>query len=211
MNEAELTNLIKEALESSISFDEYNDLVNRLVEDEKTSGPSQDVDLVYFTKLNAHRAKRLNKTIKVDDGVGKTISSLNEKYTWLVFTESWCGDAAQILPLLNKLAEINSKINLRVILRDENDKLMDQFLTNGGRSIPKLLILDKKERVLDTWGPRPIDAQVLYDSWRNNPEKPPYKEFQIEMQKWYLKDKGVSTFSELEAINCKLEGVYSVT
>lgn len=205
MNEVELTQLIKEALETSISFDVYNDLVNGLVEEEKTSGPSQHEDLVYFTKLNAHRTKRLIKTIQVGDEVSRTISKLNEEYTWLVLTESWCGDAAQILPLLNKLAEINSNIDLRLILRDENDQLMNQFLTNGGRSIPKLLILDKEQQILDTWGPRPVEAQALYDSWKNNPDGPPYREFQADMQKWYLKDKGVSTFREVSQIMSELK------
>jgi thiol-disulfide isomerase/thioredoxin len=205
MNGVELTQIIKDSLEKSISFDDYNHLVDQLVEEEKTSGPSQHEDLVYFTKLNAQRTKRLNKTIKADEASRAVVSSINEKYTWLVLTESWCGDAAQILPLLNKLAEINPNIDLRLALRDENDELMNKFLTNGGKSIPKLLILDKGREVLNTWGPRPVEAQALYDSWKNNPDKPAYREFQVDMQKWYLRDKGVSTFKEIAQIISDLE------
>ncbi|MFT7031898.1 MAG: thiol-disulfide isomerase/thioredoxin [Cyclobacteriaceae bacterium] len=205
MNGVELTQIIKNSLEKSISFDDYNHLVDQLVVEEKSSGPSQHEDLVYFTKLNAQRAKRLNKTIKVDKASTTRISGIKRKYTWLVLTESWCGDAAQILPLLNKLLEINPNIDLRLVFRDENDELMNEFLTNGGKSIPKLLILDKGREVLNTWGPRPVEAQALYDSWKNNPEKTPYREFQVDMQKWYLKDKGVSTFTEVSQIMSELE------
>lgn len=210
MNGVELTQIIKDSLEKSISFDDYTNLVDQLVEEEKTSGPSQHEDLVYFTKLNAQRTKRLNKTIKVDEAIRAVVSSINEKYTWLVLTESWCGDAAQILPLLNKLVEINPNIDLRLVLRDENDELMNEFLTNGGKSIPKLLILDKGREVLNTWGPRPLEAQALYDSWKKNPDKPPYREFQVDMQKWYLRDKGVSTFTEIAQIVSDLELQVSV-
>lgn len=210
MNGEELTQLIKDSIDKSISFGEYNGLVNRLVEEEKTSGPSQHEDLVYFTKLNAQRTKRLIKTIKVDEASKAVVSKINEKYTWLVLTESWCGDAAQILPLLNKMAEIDTNIDLRILLRDENDELMSEFLTNGGKSIPKLIILDKSKQVLNTWGPRPIEAQALYDSWKNNPDKPPYKEFQVDMQKWYLKDKGLSSFKEVTQIMSELEVMVTV-
>lgn len=134
-----------------------------------------------------------------------TISSLQNKHTWLVLTESWCGDAAQILPLLNKLAELNSNIDLRLILRDESIALMDNFLTNGGRSIPKLIMLNEQQEVIGSWGPRPVEAQTFYNQWRNDPNQSPYKEFQVEMQKWYLKDKGISTFREIREILAGLD------
>ena len=56
------------------------------------------------------------------------------------------------------MAEVNSNINLQLVLRDENLELMDLFLTNGGRSIPKLIALDKDLNILFTWGPRPQTA-----------------------------------------------------
>ncbi len=200
-----IDNIISTALERSISYPEYTQLVNQLVDNEGTTGPKQVDDLIYYTKLNAQRSHRLNKTIGLDDKTRSTVKLLNERYTWLVITESWCGDAAQILPLLNKMAEENPRIVLRTVLRDENLELMDEFLTNGGRSIPKLLILNESNQVVGTWGPRPAAAQALYDSWKNDPEKAPYKEFQVEMQKWYLKDKGRSTFQEVSAILTDLD------
>ncbi len=200
MEAVNLKSVIKESLTQGISYSEYSDLIQQMVDEEKTTGPKQHEDLVYYTKLNAQRARRLNKTTKLPENVASLIAQFDQPMTWLVLTESWCGDAAQILPLLQKMVEVNSNINLRLVLRDENDTLMSQFLTNGGRSIPKLIMLNDELDVLGTWGPRPVEAQELYDSWRNDPNKPPYKEFQVEMQKWYLKDKGQSTFNEISKV-----------
>lgn len=200
MEAVDLKSLISESLTQAISYSEYAELIQQLVAEEKTTGPKQNEDLVYYTKLNAQRARRLNKTTKLPENVASLVSTFDQPMTWLVLTESWCGDAAQILPLLQKMVESNSNIDLRLVLRDENDALMSQFLTRGGRSIPKLIILNEELDVLGSWGPRPVEAQTLYDSWRNDPNKPPYKEFQVEMQKWYLKDAGQSTFEEVSKV-----------
>lgn len=202
--EYSLADTIKNSLKQIFSFQEYEDLIHQKVDEGQTTGPNQEEDLIYYTKLNAQRGKRLSKTIKVDAQTETQINSLKGKYTWVVITESWCGDAAQALPLIHKLAELNPSIDLKIVLRDENIELMDNFLTNGGRSIPKLIILDEDNEVLASWGPRPKKAQELYDAWRNDPNKQPYKEFQVELQKWYLKDKGQSIFHEIGKI---LEGL----
>lgn len=200
MELANLKSVIKNSLEASISYEDYTALVEQLVIDEKTTGPKQHEDLVYYTKLNAQRSRRLNKTTQLPENIVEQVRQINQPMTWLVLTESWCGDAAQSLPLLHKLSEANPNITFRLVQRDENDELMDNFLTNGGRSIPKLIMLNEELDVLGTWGPRPVEAQTLYDSWRNDPNKPPYKVFQVEMQKWYLKDRGQNTFTEVSEV-----------
>lgn len=205
MDTANLRSIIDDSLNEAISYEAYTALVDQLVAEEKTTGPKQHEDLVYYTKLNAQRSRRLNKTATVSEPIATVVKSLEGSYTWLVLTESWCGDAAQILPLFQKLAEINPNISLKLVLRDENDALMSQFLTNGGRSIPKLIMLNEQKEVVGTWGPRPKALQEIYDAWRNDPNKPPYKEFQVDMQKWYLKDAGNSTFREIGEILSSLE------
>jgi thioredoxin-like negative regulator of GroEL len=90
------------------------------------------------------------------------LDQLSEPLHWLVLSEGWCGDAAQNLPALEKIAEhSHGKIHLRVLLRDENTELMDQWLTNGGRSIPKLIQLNAAVEVTGSWGPRPAEAQAM--------------------------------------------------
>jgi hypothetical protein len=142
--------------------------------------------------LNDRRMKRLDKTIKISDEIAQEIQKLDEPQTWLVITEGWCGDAAQNLPVLDKMAALNENINLKLVLRDENLELMDLFLTNGGRSIPKLIALDKDNNVIDSWGPRPAVATKMVADYKakNGALDPQFKQ---DLQVWYNKDKGKST------------------
>ncbi|MEO9869888.1 thioredoxin family protein [Ekhidna sp.] len=183
----DLKKIVSEALNNSFSAEEYQVMLANYAVEGKTSGEQKE-DLIYYTKLNAQRSKRIGKTaVLIPDLVDK-IKSL-PKQTWLLITETWCGDAANSVPLLAKLAELNPKIELRIVLRDENLELMDQFLTKGGRSIPKLIALDEELNVLFDWGPRPKEAQELYWSWREREDREPYKEFQVVLQKWYNDNK----------------------
>lgn len=122
--------------------------------------------------------------------------------TWLLITETWCGDAANSVPVIAKLAELNPAIDLRIVLRDENLELMDQFLTKGGRSIPKLIGLDSGLNVLFDWGPRPEELQKIYWDWRESENKIPYSEFHLVIQKWYNENKARGIQKELyESLN----------
>ena len=136
--------------------------------------------------------KRLDKTTKISDETAQEIQKLATPQTWLVLTEGWCGDAAQNLPVIYKMAELNKNINLKLVLRDENLALMDLFLTNGGRSIPKLIALDADNNVIDTWGPRPKVATKMVADYKEKHGSldPQFKEY---LQVWYNKDKGLST------------------
>lgn len=189
--------IIASSLSNSLSYEEYNDLLQSYAKEGKTTGPKQNEDLIYYTKLNVQRSRRITKTSTLNENIVDALRNVNEKQTWLLITESWCGDAANSVPIIAKLSESNSNIDLRLVLRDENPDLMDEFLTRGGRSIPKLIVLDENSQVLFTWGPRPEEAQELYDAWRNSEEKAPYKEFQVELQKWYNQDGGRSLQNEL--------------
>jgi len=142
--------------------------------------------------------KRLNKTIELNELDLSRIKKFNRKQTWLVLTESWCGDAAQTIPIMNKIAEqTDGNVSLRIILRDENPEIMNEFLTEGNRSIPKLIAIDNETGlVLDTWGPRPSMAtQMVKDFKAKHGELTP--EFKSDLQIWYNKDKGRNTIEDL--------------
>lgn len=149
--------------------------------------------------LNDRRMKRLDKTIKITDETAQEIQKLKEAQTWLVLTEGWCGDAAQNLPVLHKMAELNENINLKLVLRDENLELMDLFLTNGGRSIPKLIALDKDNNVIETWGPRPAVATKMVADYKAE-HGILDAQFKQDLQVWYNKDKGKSTQTDFVKI-----------
>ena len=186
------------SLEKSFSYEEYMDLMEDLVLTEGTTGEVTK-DRVDFTALNFKRSQRLNKKIQLSELQASVFTGLQNKQKWLVITESWCGDAAQTLPVLNKLAETSENIELRVILRDEHPELMDNFLTNGTRSIPKLVVLDPEHEVLTTWGPRTAAATKLVTDYKEKFGKID-AEFKAQLQVWYNKDKGLSIINELSEI-----------
>lgn len=186
------------SLENSFSYQEYMELMEDLVLAKSTTGEINR-DRIDFTALNFNRSRRLNKKLQLSASQSSVFRELGMKQTWLVFTESWCGDAAQTLPVLNKIAEVSENIDLRVILRDEHPELMDNFLTNGTRSIPKLIILDPDHEVLTTWGPRTAGATKLVTDYKTKFGKID-AEFKTQLQMWYNKDKGVSIIAELAEI-----------
>lgn len=192
-----LKDIISESLKKSMTYAEYRTLVTTLVEEKSTTGTDQSDALVEYTYLNDRRMKRWDKTAKVSDAMNIKIANFDKKITWLVISESWCGDAAHIMPIINKVAELNGNIDYKVVLRDENEALMDQFLTNGGKSIPKLIMLDSETKtVIDTFGPRPTVATNMVQAYKaeHGMLTPEFKE---DLQRWYNKDKGQSTIEDL--------------
>ncbi|WP_435416443.1 thioredoxin family protein [Polaribacter aestuariivivens] len=186
-----MKNIIEKSLENSISYLEYRLLVSNLLLENKATGPEQSEALTNYSFLNDKRMKRLDKTIKIVEETIQEFQKITEPQTWLVITEGWCGDAAQNLPVISKIADINSKINLKIVLRDENLELMDLFLTNGGRSIPKLIALDTENNILFTWGPRPtVATNMVIDYKTKNGSLD--AQFKQDLQVWYNKDKGKS-------------------
>ncbi len=199
----EIKKIIKESLDNSMSYKEYRLLMADLVKTQATTGLDKSLDMVAYTVLNEQRMKRWDKTIKVSAEAQEKIKSYKGDVTWLVLTESWCGDAAHVIPVINKIAELNANIHLKLVLRDENDALMQQFLTNGGKSIPKLIMIDNTSgEVLGTFGPRPDAATQLVKDYLAE-HGTITEEFKEILQGWYNKDKGQNTISDL----LKLKGL----
>lgn len=191
--------LIDNALSQAISYGDYRAMVNQLALEGKATGPNQTEALANYTMLNDRRMKRFDKTVKVSDAQIETIKKLDRKISFLVLTESWCGDASPSLPVMNKITEHTEKIDFKVVLRDEHEALMNRFLTNGAMSIPKLIILDSETKeVLGDWGPRPQPAaQMVLDHKAQYGKIMP--ELKEELQQWYNKDKGQTILNELLA------------
>ena len=192
--------IIEKSLANSFSYQEYRNHDTLLSDEGKTTGHEQTEALVNYTKLNESRLHRLDKTMVVVDEVKTFLENLDKDYIWLVISESWCGDAAQILPIINKMAEVSDRIDLRIVLRDDNEDLMNLFLTNGTRSIPKLIIIDKEtNEVIADFGPRPQEAKQLILDYKAE-HGIVDETAKINLQKWYLNDKGISTQKEIVAL-----------
>jgi len=198
----DLANVIEESLKKSLSYQDYRTLLSRLVEENATTGTNQSEALINYTALNDRRMKRWDKTVKISDEDIDAIKNATVNQTWIVLTESWCGDAAHVIPVINKVAELNTGINLQLVMRDENEQLMDLFLTNGGKSIPKLIQFDNTTKtVLNSYGPRPTEATKLVNDFKKK-HGTLTAEFKEDLQRWYNKDKGQNVINDLlELIN----------
>ncbi|MCP4439354.1 MAG: thioredoxin family protein [Aureispira sp.] len=196
-----VTTLLKENIALGMSYEKYLETGNALLAEDKTSGSNHSEQMVKYSQLNIHRMNRLNKTIKILPDLEAIIKGIDKPIYFLIISEIWCGDAAQNVPILAKIAELNEHIQVRIVWRDENLDLMDQYLTNGGRSIPKLIIVDgTTHEELATWGPRPATAQEMVIARKKEENPEPYSEFVKKVQLWYAKDRTKSAQVELQAI-----------
>lgn len=195
--DTQIKDIIEESLTKATSYQEYRILVQNLVAEGKSTGELQTEALSNYSMLNDKRMKRLDKTTKLSEETIAEVKAYNGNVTWLVLTESWCGDAAQTMPVINKIAALNDNISLKVVLRDENEALMNEFLTNGGKSIPKLIAIDNTSgNVIGDWGPRPSKATKLVNDYKAEHGKLT-PEFKQDLQVWYNKDKGQNTVEDL--------------
>jgi len=188
--------LIADSLKKGVTYTAYRTLIKELLIQKKSTGVEQTEDLFNYSLLNDKRMDRLDKTLKTSEETKNSINELKNDFTFLVIAEGWCGDAAQIVPILNKIEEVSSKINLKIVLRDENEALMNQFLTNGSKSIPKIIIVDNQNNVINSWGPRPsIATKMVLDYKEQNGSLD--ADFKKNLQVWYNKDKGSNTQEDL--------------
>ena len=189
--------VVQKGISKAMSYRDYRILVDNLSAEGRSTGPEQTEALTNYTVLNQRRMKRLDKTLKITEEAVRKINHFDKKVTWLVLTESWCGDAAQTMPMMNKVAEHNDNISFKVILRDENLDVMNRFLTNNTMSIPKLVMVeDATGEILGDWGSRPkIASQMVIDYKNEHGMLTP--EFKEDLQIWYNKDKGQSTLRDL--------------
>lgn len=190
-----MNNIITEAVKKGMNYTQYNLLFKQLAEEGRSTG-EQTEEKTHYTKLNFSRSKRLDKTAQIPAEHIETFKNIDKRQTWLVISEPWCGDAAQNLPFLNKFAELSDNVDLKIVLRDENLDLMNQFLTNGSQSIPILIVLDENQNVIKTWGPRSKAATKLVSDYKeeHGAIDDAFKEI---LQVWYNSDKGVSIVEDL--------------
>jgi hypothetical protein len=205
-----MKNIIKESLKKSQSYKSYREFVEQLVENKSTSGNDKSEAMVDYTVLNNRRMKRWDKTLKITQEIKEKIARFNTDITWLVIAESWCGDAGHLLPVMNKIAELNTHIDFKVVFRDDNEALMNLFLTNGNKAVPKLIMIDNASGdVINSFGPRPDKATKMVKAFKaeHGMLTPEFKE---DLQHWYNSDKGQTTIEELTKILQELEPIASL-
>jgi len=193
------TNSIKiETFSKGLDYPTYRSLIKSLLSENKTTGSNHSEAMIAYTKMNEQRMNRWDKKINLEAELSNEIAELT-RTNWLVISEAWCGDAAQNIPFIAKLAAENSTIDLRFIRRDEQPEIMDQYLTNGAKSIPILVMMDENFNDLATWGPRPepVQKMVMEAKEKPNLDQPKFIE---SIHKWYAIDKNKTISNEFKKL-----------
>lgn len=178
-------------IEEALEYEAFNLLTNTLFDESRTTNDDNSEGMLEYTKLNIQRTNRIDKRGVIREDIQSLIRQISGNQIWLVITEGWCGDSAQILPYIKKMTDFAENIELKIILRDKYPEVMDAFLTDGkSRSIPKVIVLDTQTlEVLGEWGPRPAQVQKKYLSEKADPEIGAKLASQ-NLHTFYAKDKG---------------------
>lgn len=186
-----------EYVEKGLSYPEYlNKIEEQLVEIEAAGDPKS---YAKYYSINLKRIKRLDKNFSLTDEQKEKLNQINSDFKLLIITEGWCGDAAQVMPVINVMMNEIS-VEQKIVFRDENPELMNEFLTDGAKSIPILIGVNKEGNELFRFGPRPQHGMELLKKHKENPQEYTDEQFHQDLQLWYNQDKGVSIFEEFVAV-----------
>ncbi len=187
---------------SALTYQAYTQLSEEYFAKGRTTSDADDLNTpkhLEYTKLNLQRMTRIYKTTAIREDLQEAVRSIRGRWIWLVLSESWCGDAAQNLPVLERLAEISeNKIEVKILLRDRHPDVMEAYLTGSARAIPKLICL--RAATLDEighWGPRPESAQRYV--MEQKAQGVEHDTMIANVHAWYAKDKTQSLQSEMLA------------
>ena len=155
---------IEQITASGLTPEAYGKVTQRRAAVDPSSLKGMEAERAEFAKLNLHRVGRILRTWQPNAELASLLARIDRPQLWMVLTEPWCGDSAQCVPCLEIMAENNPQITIRYLLRDDNLEIMDRYLTDGKRSIPLLAAFDTAGAELFRWGPRPAEAQAVFDA-----------------------------------------------
>ena len=176
----------------------YLDLFDPIINETNLNPPYDKEDYRTYTKLNKSRQNRWLKKGELSEGLKTALNNITKKQKWILITEPWCGDAAHSIPFILKTADFSPNIDLEIQLRDSAPFLIEDYLTNGGKAIPKLVARNEAGEDLFNWGPRPAECQKLF--LKNKEDGLSFDEQKRALQHWYNEDKGESVQNELLAL-----------
>jgi len=198
---------LKEIYKQALNYSQYREKIDELLAIGKTTGLEQTDALIQFTKLNISRMNRIDKTVTLNQNQSTSLSSLTSKFKLLLVSDAWCGDCAQITPLINTIAsKSNSLLELKIVSRDDFPELFTISNIHNSVSTPKLILVNHDSyELLNTWGPRPIPAQEILFEWKQNKEVMTHDEFEKKLHLWYANDKGQTSLNEIINLIKKLD------
>ncbi len=179
-----------------MNANQYIAQFEEILQGKNKQSPYDSEAYVNYVKMNQARIKRWTKKGKLIEPLANKVKHIDEEMHWLLITEPWCGDAAHSHAFISKLAELNPLISLTVQNRDAAESEIDNYLTNGSKSIPILVVRDAVKNDLFVWGPRPGEAQDMVMSHKTDTSISP-DDKKKDLQIWYNKDRGVMMQKEL--------------
>ncbi|MFT5777844.1 MAG: hypothetical protein ACI837_000792 [Crocinitomicaceae bacterium] len=178
-----------------MTWKEYTHLFKAIVSGEICSPPYDNADYVDYVTLNQSRQKRWTKRGILNEELVNLLENVDKTQYWTVITEPWCGDASHLVPFMFLLSEVSDNIHFKISLRDGKGSQIQDYLTNGGMSIPILVVRDANGKDLFHWGPRPKDAQELFLNGKADGKT--WDDQKVTLQNWYNADKGEQLQEEL--------------
>lgn len=178
-----------------MNYNTYINLFEPILNGESNDPRYSDTKYLHYAKLNQSRMSRWQKTLQLNEALAEQIKKITHPQKWIVITEHWCGDAAPVVPFLERLAALNPLVQLDIQLRDQEPFLINSYLTNGTKSIPKLIVRNEQGQDVFTWGPRSEAAKQFINDLKTSGADG--EVIKTELQNWYNKDKGVELQKEL--------------
>lgn len=192
--------ITRQVLKEAMSYTQFREMTDKLLAQGKTTGQNQSEEMVNYTKMNVHRMNRLDKKPEVNDALRERLLEIESEQIWLMIGEPWCGDVAQNLPTIQKMADVNPNISLKIILRDENPDLIQHYAYNGTLSIPRIIACDAEAlEELWIWGPRPEPCQELMMQMKELDDLSAQEKAE-KVHKWYAKDRTKTLQQEFEQL-----------
>ncbi len=187
---------LEKLTQNGLKYEDYFSLLKSKSElDDFSAYPEDEHEHLSLAKINFQRVNRIHKTFSAGNELKDVLEKIKEPQIWIVISEDWCGDSAQIVPIISEIAKLNELINLQIMYRDKNLDIIDLYLTNGTRSIPKFIAFDINGNELFQWGPRPKAAVELITKLKA--EGKTKEEFLEELHLWYGRNRGVEIQKEL--------------
>ena len=182
-----------------LSYNEYYELTKKEIEKTNPGQLTGDEKKQFEDKkLNLHRMTRIEKHYSVSEELKNLILQVDKPQIWMIISETWCGDSAQNIPFIAKIAAVNPRIEIKIVMRDSNPDVMDLYLTNGTRSIPILVAFDESGEELFRWGPRPDEAKKLFEDLKTAGIE---KAVRLEkLHLWYGRNRGAALESEIKKL-----------
>ena len=180
-----------------MKWTEYLTKFEDVLEGRNQEHPYNDPTYVEYVKLNTSRQNRWLKKGALTEETKTILDKVVCHQKWILIAEPWCGDAANIAPIIDLMAEYSGKIDFEIELRDDSD-LINSYLTNGGKAIPKLVARDENNEDVFVWGPRPAACQNMVMEMKTSDLSPLEKK--TEIQKWYNTNKGEDIQREISEL-----------